>query len=85
MHATLHTTVCCGMDFSVTHLHKSEKGIKEEISKLLSTARVSSASDLSANVLDKLRKADLISAILSLVSVFEKNVDLCKSAAEKNR
>ena len=67
----------------MTHLHKSEKGIKEEISKLLSTARVSSASDLSANVLDKLKKADLISAILGLVSVFEKNVDLCKSAAEK--
>ena len=57
--------------------------MKEEISKLVSTTKVSTTSDLSVTVLDKLRKADLISAVLSLVTVCENNVDLCKSAAEK--
>ena len=58
--------------------------MKEEISKLLRTTKVTTTSDLSEIVLEKLRKADLISVVLSLVTVCENNIDQCKSAAEKS-
>ena len=57
--------------------------MKEEISKLLNTTKVSTTSNFSVTVLEKLKKAELISAVLSLVTVCENNLDLCKSAAEK--
>ena len=72
------------MDFSVTQLHTSENRMKEEISKLLNTTKVSTTSDLSVTVLEKLKKADFISSVLSLVTVCENNIDQCKSAAEKS-
>ena len=44
------------MDFSVESLHAMEKDIKSEILKLMKAAKVSSASDISDSILQKLNK-----------------------------
>ena len=71
------------MDFSVESLHAMERDMGSEILKLMKAVNVSSASEINQTNLQKLNKGPLSSFLLSMVGLFEKNVDLCKSAAVK--
>jgi hypothetical protein len=71
------------MDFSVESLHAMERDMGSEILKLMKAVNVSSTSEINQNNLQRLNKGPLSSFLLSMVGLFEKNVDLCKSAAVK--
>ena len=53
------------------------------LSKVLNEAKVSSLSELTEPALMKLNKNALVSSMISFAQVFEENVSICKSAAEK--
>ena len=71
------------MDFSVESLHAMERDMGSEILKLMKAVNVSSTSEINQNNLQRLNKGPLSSFLLSMVGLFEKNVELCKSAAVK--
>ena len=76
-----HNTIL--MDFSVDLLHTVQKDIESEILKLMKAVSVSSPSDINQSSLNKLNKAPLQNFLVSIVSLYDKNVNLCKSAAVK--
>ena len=71
------------MDFSVNLLHTMEKDMKFGILQVLKAANVSSAEEIDESVLMKVDKDTLIIFVNSLVSLVEKNLELCKLAANK--
>ena len=64
-------------------LHTVQKDIESEILKLMKAVSVSSPSDINHSSLNKLNKAPLQNFLVSIVSLYDKNVNLCKSAAVK--
>ena len=64
-------------------LHAVEKDVGYEIHKLMKAVNVSSVSDINQINLQKLNKGPLSSFLLTMVRLFQKNIDLCKSAATK--
>jgi uncharacterized protein YaiL (DUF2058 family) len=56
-----------------------------ELVKLMKAVNVSSVSDISQGALQlqRLNKGPLQSSLMSMVSLYEKNVNLCKAAAAK--
>ena len=71
------------MDFSVESLHTAEKDIESEIRKLMKAVGASSPSDINQSSLQKLNKAPLQTFLVNIVSLYDKNISLCKSAAAK--
>ena len=71
------------MDFSVQSLHNLEFELSVELRTILNLANVKSTTELNQNSLMKLYKNDLTEIALRLVRVYEKNLDICKSAAVK--
>ena len=67
----------------MNNLHAFEEKMKNTIAGVLSEVKVSNLSGLSETGLMKLNKGPLANIIISLVNVFEENVGICKSAAEK--
>ena len=68
----------------MNNLHAFEEKMKNTIAGVLSEVKVSNLSGLNEAALMKLHKGPLSNIIISLVNVFEENVSVCKSAAEKN-
>ena len=71
------------MDFSVQSLHTFEFELSVELPTILNIANVTSTMELNKNSLMKLYKNELTGIALRLVWVYEKNLDICKSAAVK--
>ena len=57
--------------------------MKKTLSEVLTEVKVSKLSELNEESLLKLQKKPLASMIISLVNVFEMNLSICKSAAER--
>ena len=57
--------------------------MKTDLQTLFSTVNVNSSTDINQSVLVKLNKNTLANFVSSFVTLMEKNVDLCKSAAVK--
>ena len=64
-------------------LHTMEKDMQSEILKLMNAVNVSSSSDICQSALNKLNKGPLQTFLVSMVKMYEKNVNLCKAAAAK--
>ena len=60
-----------------------ESELSEELRTVLKTAKVTSTMELNENSLMKLSKNCLTAITLRLVSLYEKNLNTCKSAAVK--
>ena len=60
-----------------------ESELSEELRTVLKTAKVTSTMELNENSLMKLSKNCLTDITLRLVSLYEKNLNTCKSAAVK--
>ena len=60
-----------------------ESELSEELRTVLKTAKVTSTMELNENSLMKLSKNCLTDITLRLVSLYEKNLNSCKSAAVK--
>ena len=71
------------MDFSVQSLHTIESELTAELRTILKTAKVTSTMELNENCLMKLSKNCLTDITLRLFSLYEKNLNTCKSAAVK--
>ena len=71
------------MDFSVQSLHTMESELSAELRTVLKTAKVTSTMELIENSLMRLSKNCLTDITLRLVSLYEKNLNTCKSAAVK--
>ena len=71
------------MDFSVQSLHTFEFELSVQLQTVLNIANVTSTVDLNQNSLMKLHKNYLTDIVLRLVKAYEKNLNICKSAAVK--
>jgi hypothetical protein len=71
------------MDFSVSKLHELQMEMEAVSLNILTEGKVSRLSELVASSLAKSKKDILSDIIVNLVQVFEKNMNLCKIAAEK--
>ena len=71
------------MDFSVEVLHDMEKDINAAKQKILKATKASSASELTVPALMKLSKDSITGFLENFVNVVEKNLDVCKLAANK--
>ena len=71
------------MDFSVSKLHELQMEMEAVSLNILTEGKVSRLSELVASSLAKSKKDILADIIVNLVQVFEKNMNLCKIAAEK--
>ena len=71
------------MDFSVQSLHTFEFELSVELRTILNLANVTSTTKLNKNSLMKLYKNELTEIALRLVKAYEKNLNICKSAAVK--
>ena len=69
------------MDFSLEMLYNTEKEMKGMLQQILKNCKTSLPADLNQNVLMKLNKDVLANYVKNLVSVLEKNIELCQSAA----
>ena len=64
-------------------LHTFEFELSVELKTVLNIANVTSTTELNQNSLMKLYKNDLTEIVLRLVRAYEKNLNICKSAAVK--
>ena len=71
------------MDFILIKLRTLEERMNNTFSKVMSEVNVPSLSEMDPPVLMRKNKETLANMILSLVTVFDENVRICKSAAEK--
>ena len=71
------------MDFSVHVLHGMEKDIHAEIQKILKVTKTSTVSDLTQPTFMKLSKDSMAGFLKSFVQIVEKNLEVCKMAADK--
>ena len=71
------------MDFSVQSLHTFEFELSVELRTILNIANVTSTTELNKNSLMKMYKNELTEIVLRLVKAYEKNLNICKSAAVK--
>jgi hypothetical protein len=71
------------MDFSEESLHTIEKDVETTIAELMNDVDVSSLSDITWNILSKLNKAPLQKYLANILSLYQKNINLCRSAAAK--
>ena len=64
-------------------VHTFESELSVELRTILNIANVTSTTELNKNSLMKLYKNELTEIALRLARVYEKNLDICKSAAVK--
>ena len=76
--------VLCYMDFAVESLHAIEKEFKSVTEQVLKVMKISSTSELNHNVIMKSNKDVIANCLKSVVTLLEKNMELCKSAAAEN-
>ena len=62
-------------------LHTLERDMKSEVDELKKSLNVSSKSEIDTTKLNKLHKGPLMNFIVNMLGMFDKNIDLCKSAA----
>ena len=71
------------MVFSVEQLHTVEREIRSLAEKVLKVSKLSSTADLNQTALMKLNKNVLAEHLEGFVQLFERNLELCKSAASE--
>ena len=71
------------MHFSVEIIYCLEKDIQVAFQKILKATKTSSTSEISTAVLLKLNKDIIAAHMKSIVDVLEKNLEMCKLAANK--
>ena len=71
------------MDFSIDTLHSFEKEMLAAEQKILKTVKISCITDLNHSTLMRQNKDPLASMVQDLVKLFNSNLNLCKSAANK--
>ena len=71
------------MDFILIKLRTLEERMNNTFSKVMSEVNVPSLSEMDLTVLMRKNKETLANMILSLVTVFDENVRICKFASEK--
>ena len=74
-----HNTIL--MDFSVESLHEMEKEIESEILKLMKAVNISSSSEINQSSLQRLNEGLSQTFLVNVVSSYDENISLCKSAA----
>ena len=71
------------MVFNVEQLHTVEREIRSLAEKVLKVSKLSSTADLNQTALMKLNKNVLAEHLEGFVQLFERNLELCKSAASE--
>ena len=74
----------CAMDFTVESLHPVEKEFRSVTEQVLKAMKISSSSELTQSVIMRSNKDVIANCLKSVVTLLEKNMDLCKSAAAEN-
>ena len=72
------------MDFTVESLHPVEKEFRSVTEQVLKAMKISSSSELTQSVIMRSNKDVIANCLKSVVTLLEKNMDLCKSAAAEN-